>query len=165
MPVCIIGIFIAGFGALSNKLVENVQIINGIPVAIYGPWYKFFSLFFLFSVISTTVIIYFKYKNTNDVIQRQQSKYFLIGLIATIILGVSTNLLIPLFTGVNYYSQFGWTEKPELNYNIQDPLRAWGYVQDRTEKIGRGVPPQTKCLIATIMYIDEQALRAAPKII
>ena len=33
------------------------------------------------------------------------------------------------------------------------------------EKIGRAVPPQTKCLIATIMYIDEQALRAAPKII
>jgi signal transduction histidine kinase len=103
----LISLIFAVVSLVSSKIVKAVEFKKRIPVATYGSWYIYFSLFFVAAIIIVTCLLFYKYHHTKNTIQRRQALYFIAGALIALLVGISTNLLIPIFLHTNYYSQFG----------------------------------------------------------
>jgi signal transduction histidine kinase len=105
--IVLISLIFAVVSLVSSKIVKAVEFKKRIPVATYGSWYIYFSLFFVAAIIIVTCLLFYKYHHTKNTIQRRQALYFIAGALIALLVGISTNLLIPIFLHTNYYSQFG----------------------------------------------------------
>ena len=93
-------------GMATGSVVRSIEIIENGQMTIYGPLYYVFSAYFLFLIVASIVVLTYQYFRSHDV-ERNQARLILFGIGFTAIVGVITNLLIPLTTGVSTTSRLG----------------------------------------------------------
>lgn len=90
----------------TSLIVRNLEVKSWGLNPVYGPLYLFFVGYFLV-YLSLTIINFIKQFRKSSGIQRLQFKYLFLGLIGAIIIGTTTNLIIPLTTGLSKFSKLG----------------------------------------------------------
>lgn len=68
--------------------------------ATYGLLWYFYAIYFILYILTSFVVIIFKYKNAAAILQLK-IKYLLIGLILSALIAVAANLIIPFFISIN----------------------------------------------------------------
>ncbi len=99
--------FIVIISLFTPYVVEKTNVLQGnFSESIYGTGYYIFSAYFLIYLFLGIRFIYSKMKYLTE-IEAKQSTFILIGIVISSFIAVTTNLILPLMVGNNYYSQFG----------------------------------------------------------
>ncbi|MEA3449449.1 MAG: ATP-binding protein [Patescibacteria group bacterium] len=105
--IIIFGLVFAFLSLFTGLVVENVTLTSPAQyTADYGFFYSIFGLVFIVGVIGAIVLMVYQYVKAKGR-ESQQALYELIGMTFAIIPATFSNLIIPLFTGNSFYSNFG----------------------------------------------------------
>ena len=92
--------------SLTSFIVVDIE-SNGASVDLtYGPGYVVFILYFLFYIVAGFYLLFRQFVTTTGV-THEQLKYLFAGMLASILFGISTNLIFPIATGSHDLSKFG----------------------------------------------------------
>jgi signal transduction histidine kinase len=97
-------LFISGL-SFTNQIVSSLG--SGPRMFSYGPFYPFFSIYFLSYMLLCFIFLIKSYKKAVGLV-RLQIKYFLVGMSLTAGFGVTANLFLPM-AGI---SKFNWLGPP-----------------------------------------------------
>ncbi|NWF94062.1 MAG: GAF domain-containing protein [Syntrophaceae bacterium] len=97
-------LFVFGL-SFTSQIVSSLG--SGPRMFIYGPFYRFFSVYFLTYMLLCFVFLIRSYRKAVGLV-RLQIKYFLVGMSLTAGFGVTTNLFLPM-AGI---SKFNWLGPP-----------------------------------------------------
>lgn len=90
----------------TDVLVKGVKLFPLGYQAFYGALYPLFTVYFIALFLGTIAVIFYKYLRA-DQYTRPQLRFFLIGVATSATMATTTNLIIPLITGLSSYSQYG----------------------------------------------------------
>lgn len=92
--------------SFSSFIVEEVEVSEVSVDLIYGRGYGIFIVYFLTYIIAGFASLIRQFITTDGAIH-EQLKYLFVGMLASIVFGVSTNLIFPIVTGSHALSKFG----------------------------------------------------------
>lgn len=99
-------LLIAVFSIFSPWIVQSAVRTSRGRALTYGPLYPVFAAY-AFSCIGYSVALIIRKARAARGAERQQLRYLFIALLVPGLLGISTNLVIPLLTRTSYLSQYG----------------------------------------------------------
>jgi len=100
--------FLFTFLTLFTSWVSKNETIIGIGQrkTIFGPLFPFYAFQFLFFTILILIILFYKLRNLESVIEKQQLKYILLGLSVALIFGFITNIFL-YYLGMGEMANYG----------------------------------------------------------
>jgi len=99
---------IAILSLLTDLVVKDVtQLNHTTPYPIFGRLYSLWSAIFIFFFSVSIGILAWKYKSVARGIEKKQIECFFVGIIASALIAITTNLIIPAFLGPTSLWQIG----------------------------------------------------------
>lgn len=93
--------------SLGTRLVaHSFSVANGHLTRVPGPLYIAFAAYFVIAWASGAAVLIYKWRRARG-LARSQLQYVTIGIIAANVLGITTNLVLPLLTGRSTYTWLG----------------------------------------------------------